>query len=220
MGEETTTTMATNTNTEWSQASDEPMDEARKACKLTSYLLQYPDPAWREGLQGVRTAVQSLTSETMKKVLLTFVGEAESVDSTHWQDRYVRTFDFDKKSNLYLTYALYGDERDRGPALIELKRRYEAAGFYMELNELPDYLPMVLEFIAEAPSEDAFGVISSCYKSLVTITDSVLGQKSPYGPLLEQVLKVIPESAHVDEEVHDHSAAAHTVPNWMGRGSR
>ncbi|NUU78327.1 nitrate reductase molybdenum cofactor assembly chaperone [Paenibacillus xylanilyticus] len=212
--------MTTDINTEWSQASDERVGGARKVCKLTSYLLQYPDTAWREGLQGVRSAVQSFMDETIKRVILTFVDEAESVDSTIWQDRYVRTFDFDKKSNLYLTYALYGDERDRGPALIDLKRRYEAAGFYMELNELPDYLPVVLEFIAEAPSEDAYGVVSSCYKSLVTITDSVLGQNSPYGPLLKQILKVIPKPAHVDEEVQDHTQAPQAVPTWMGRGSR
>ncbi|MBT2283964.1 nitrate reductase molybdenum cofactor assembly chaperone [Paenibacillus polymyxa] len=192
MGEETTTTMTIDTN-EGTHPMVYGTDKARMVCKLISYLLQYPDTEWREGLPGVQEAIRSISDETVNQILLMFVEEVQAVSSIEWQDSYVRTFDFDKKCNLYLTYALHGDERDRGPALIELKRRYEAAGFYMEVSELPDYLPMVLEFVAEAPEEDALGVLSSCHKALVTMTESITGKNSPYGPLLSLMLQVIPE---------------------------
>ncbi|QOS79787.1 nitrate reductase molybdenum cofactor assembly chaperone [Paenibacillus sp. JNUCC31] len=199
-------------------------DLNRMVCKLISYLLQYPDAEWREGLPGVREAVQSISDEKINQILLTFVDEAMSSGSIPWQDAYVRTFDFDKKSNLYLTYAIHGDERDRGPALIELKRRYEAAGFYMEVSELPDYLPMVLEFVAEAPEEDAMGVLSSCLKALVTMTESIAGQSSPYAPLLSLMLQVILEPAPAPtkpgEENSQLPEARQQMEAQMRRGNR
>lgn len=169
-------------------------DAARMVCKLLSYLLQYPDAEWRAGLQGFREAAGSLTDGEAQKVLTAFSRRAEEADPIRWQDEYVRTFDFDKKSNLYLTYAVYGDERDRGPALIELKRRYEAAGFYMEGSELPDYLPMVLEFAAEASEEEALGVISVYRKALTAMAESLSRLTTPYAPLLELLLRVLPEA--------------------------
>lgn len=225
MGEGTMTTMTTDTNEGTGQALDYDTDTRRMVCKLISYLLQYPDTEWREGLQGVKEAAQSISDETVNQILLTFVDEAQVVSSIEWQDSYVRTFDFDKKSNLYLTYALHGDERDRGPALIELKRRYEAAGFYMEVSELPDYLPMVLEFVAEAPEEDALGVLSSCHKALVTMSKSIAGQKSPYGPLLSLMLQVIPEPPASDvpeqeETVNQQPADLMQIAAQMRRGNR
>ncbi|MGC5773167.1 nitrate reductase molybdenum cofactor assembly chaperone [Paenibacillus pabuli] len=225
MGEETTTTMTIDTNEGTGQSLVYDTDTRRMVCKLISYLLQYPDTEWREGLQGVKEAVQSISDTTLNQILLTFVDEALAVNSIQWQDSYVRTFDFDKKSNLYLTYALHGDERDRGPALIELKRRYEAAGFYMEVSELPDYLPMVLEFVAEAPEEAAMGVLSSCHKALVSMTESITGQSSPYGPLLSLMLQVIPEPAAPD--VPEQAEAGNQQPEdlnqiaaQMRRGNR
>lgn len=198
----------------------------RMVCKLISYLLQYPDTEWREGLQGVEEAVLSISEEEVKQVVLTFTRAAQAVDAIKWQDAYVRAFDFDKKSNLYLTYAAHGDERDRGPALIDLKRRYEAAGFYMEASELPDYLPMVLEFIAEAPEKDAIGVLGSCYKSLVTMTESIAGQNSPYGPLLTLMLQVLPELSVSDvpepsqEQQKQPFGGLNEIVELMRRGNR
>ncbi|WP_128101655.1 nitrate reductase molybdenum cofactor assembly chaperone [Paenibacillus sp. DCT19] len=201
-------------------------DTRRMVCKLISYLLQYPDTEWREGLQGVQEAVLSISEEEVKQIVLTFIRDAQAVDAIGWQDAYVRAFDFDKKSNLYLTYALHGDERDRGPALIDLKRRYEAAGFYMEASELPDYLPMVLEFIAEAPEKDAIGVLSTCHKALVTMTESIAGQNSPYGSLLTLMLQVMPESSVSDvpepskEEQKQPLGGLNEIVELMRRGNR
>lgn len=201
-------------------------DTRRMVCKLISYLLQYPDTEWREGLQGVQEAVLSISEEEVKQIVLTFTRDAQAVDAIGWQDAYVRAFDFDKKSNLYLTYALHGDERDRGPALIDLKRRYEAAGFYMEASELPDYLPMVLEFIAEAPEIDAIGVLNTCYKALVTMTESIAGQNSPYGPLLTLMLQVMPEPSVSDapepskEEQKQPLGGLNEIVELMRRGNR
>ncbi|MDQ0169721.1 nitrate reductase molybdenum cofactor assembly chaperone [Paenibacillus tundrae] len=217
-------TIDTNTETIVKQVYEPEM--RRMVCKLISYLLQYPDTEWREGLPGVQEAVLTISEEEVKQIVLTFTRDAQAVDAIGWQDSYVRAFDFDKKSNLYLTYALHGDERDRGPALIDLKRRYEAAGFYMEASELPDYLPMVLEFIAEAPEKDAIGVLNTCHKALVTMTESIAGQNSPYGPLLTLMLQVMPEPSVSDvpepskEEQKQPLGGLNEIVELMRRGNR
>ena len=63
----------------------------------------------------------------------------------------MQTFDLDKRSALYLTFYSLGDRRDRGLALLRLKKLYRAAGLPLEGSELPDYLPVMLEFAAVAP---------------------------------------------------------------------
>lgn len=68
------------------------------------------------------------------------------------EQRYVETFDLDRRTSLHLTYYLYGDTRKRGLALLRLKRLYAAAGLPLEADELPDFLPAMLEFAAIAPA--------------------------------------------------------------------
>ena len=67
----------------------------------------------------------------------------------------MRTFDFDRRASLHLTYHTHGDRRQRGLELVRLKRRYREAGLPLEGGELPDYLPVLLEFAALAPEEGA-----------------------------------------------------------------
>ena len=64
---------------------------------------------------------------------------------------YVETIDLHKRSGLYLTFYSDGDKRERGSALLRLKQLYRAAGLPLEGTELPDYLPVMLEFAAAAP---------------------------------------------------------------------
>ena len=70
------------------------------------------------------------------------------------QQHYVETFDLHKRSGLYLTFYGEGDKRERGVALLRLKRLYRSAGLPLEGSELPDFLPAMLEFAAAAPAGD------------------------------------------------------------------
>ena len=66
---------------------------------------------------------------------------------------YVETFDFDRRCGLHLTYHTHGDRRQRGLELVRLKRRYAEAGLPFAGDELPDYLPLMLEFASLRPEE-------------------------------------------------------------------
>ena len=72
-------------------------------------------------------------------------------DQTALAARYVETFDLRRRASLHLTYYAHGDTRERGMALLRLKKLYRAAGLPMESAELPDHLTVMLAFAALAP---------------------------------------------------------------------
>lgn len=158
---------------------------------LTSHLLQYPDFEWRENLPIIREELASLPDESVRRMLEAFLDEAEPVDELDWQDRYVQTFDFGKKSNLYLTYSQHGEERERGTALLELKRRYAEAGFELVGTELPDYLPLMLEFASAASWDAAEGVLNGRSRALGSIHGQLAESGSPYAGLLDLLQQIV-----------------------------
>lgn len=182
-------------------------ETSQRVFGLLSHLLQYPGDDWREELPDVRREAQSIPYSDAVKILSAFLDQAESVDGMEWQDRYVRTFDFGKKTNLYLTYAQHGEERERGPALLELKCRYAEAGFYLESSELPDYLPLVLEFAAAAPWEAARNVLSGTANALQSIRQELAQSGSPYVGLFDLLLLVHDTDATPDPELAVESLA-------------
>ena len=107
------------------------------------------------------------------------------------QDDYVRTFDFDKRTNLYLTYHLHGDGRRRGIELVRLKRRFREAGLELAEGELPDYLPVLLEF-AELEPQAGTTVLAGLRGSLELVRSALHGRGSPYAHLLDAVVEGLP----------------------------
>ncbi len=116
------------------------------ALALISAALTYPDDALAAERPAIAEAVRDLPPSPARDALLGFMGwwAAEPADAL--RRRYVETFDFSRRSGLDLTYYTHGDRRQRGLALLELRRRYEAAGLEADGPELPDHLPVVLEF--------------------------------------------------------------------------
>src|SRR5262249_8481564 len=118
--------------------------------KVASVLLQYPTMALFEGLGQLEAAVSSgprATRESFGRILSWLA--ATSPDDVARQ--YVETFDLRRRCALYLTYYRHGDTRKRGMAMLEFKAAYQAAGLVPAESELPDYLPMVLDFAAAHP---------------------------------------------------------------------
>lgn len=168
---------------------------SQRVCCLLSWLLQYPDREWREQFPAVREIAAAVAEADAAAAgcIEAFLHRAESASGIEWQDQYVRTFDFGRKSNLYLTYEQHGEERERGTALLELKRRYAEAGFMLEQGELSDYLPLVLEFASAAPWPAAEGVLAGSRRALESIRLSLAEAESPYTGLFELLLQIAPE---------------------------
>jgi nitrate reductase delta subunit len=122
--------------------------------KLASVLLQYPTTALFEGLSQL-DAVAAAAPRASREPFRRFLAWLRSTPPDQVAKHYVETFDLRRRCALYLTYYRYGDTRKRGMAMLGFKAAYRAAG--LELvpgegavggGELPDYLPLVLDFAA------------------------------------------------------------------------
>ena len=123
--------------------------------KLASVLLQYPTAALFDGLD-VLEAATSGCSRASREAVMRFLAWLRATAPTEVAQHYVQTFDLRRRCALYLTYYRYGDTRKRGMAMLRFKSAYRRARFEPSDQELPDYLPLVLEFAALTPSASRF----------------------------------------------------------------
>ncbi len=121
------------------------------ACKLASVLLQYPTMAMLEGIGELEAAAARTSPKTSREAFARFLSWLRSTPPAEVGQHYVETFNLRRRCALYLTYYRYGDTRKRGMSMIAFKTAYRAAGFEPLQDELPDYLPMVLDFAALSP---------------------------------------------------------------------
>ena len=119
--------------------------------KLASVLLQYPTRALFDGLDELDAAARS-APRAARGHLAAFLAWLRATPPNEVAQHYVETFDLRRRSALYLTYYRHGDTRRRGMALLAFKTAYRAAGLEPDGAELPDYLPVVLDFAAVAPA--------------------------------------------------------------------
>jgi nitrate reductase molybdenum cofactor assembly chaperone NarJ/NarW len=119
--------------------------------KLASVLLQYPTQALFDGIAELDAAAAQATPKAGREAFARFLGWLRATSPTAVGQHYVETFDLRRRCALYLTYYRYGDTRKRGMSMLTFKAAYRDAGFDPSDEELPDYLPMVLDFAALAP---------------------------------------------------------------------
>jgi len=159
--------------------------------KLLSVLLEYPDQELLDNLPEVR-AILDKSSEidaNERVALQKFADYLTSKSLTDLQVDYVNTFDSIPEHSLHLTHHLFGDEsdRNRGPALIDLSEMYKEYGVELSTNELPDYLPLILEFTAQMDDNEAMVFLSDVNKVLGALASNLTKAESPYAALISIV---------------------------------
>ena len=134
--------------------------------KLLSSLLDYPNQDLIEHLPDLRDFVaQSIEIDhAEREALQNFLSHLQSLSVTELQADYVQTFDMTAEHSLHLTHHLFGDDKNRGPALIDLGELYKDYGVEVVTNELPDYLPLILEFTAYLDDNEATVFLSDAKK--------------------------------------------------------
>jgi nitrate reductase molybdenum cofactor assembly chaperone NarJ/NarW len=126
----------------------------KAAYKLASVLLQYPTAALFEGLGELDAFAATTSPRPARDAFARFLAWLRATAPADVAQHYVQTFDLRRRCALYLTYYRYGDTRKRGLAMVAFKAAYREAGFVPVKGageaggELPDYLPMVLDFAA------------------------------------------------------------------------
>jgi nitrate reductase molybdenum cofactor assembly chaperone NarJ/NarW len=156
------------------------------AYKLLSLLLCYPDAELFGLREEIGAATRGLEGEEGSGVL-GFLEETAGWDLEDAQEAYVGTFDFNRRSSLHLTYPYQGDRRQRGVALLKLRRLYTRLGLELAGDELPDFLPMMLE-LADMLDPDAARELLGEFRAAIELTAAGLReQPSPYRHLLDAV---------------------------------
>lgn len=131
--------------------------------------------------------------------------------------RYVQTFDLRKDVCLHLTYPTFGDTRDRGVALARLKALYRAAGFEAAGNELPDFLPLVLDFCSRASSDQATHVLSELRTGIEILHRALSSSASPYAELTGTLRSLLPKTARSQSQAVRDYAENGAPMEFVGR---
>ena len=154
--------------------------------KLLSALLDYPTQELVEHLPELHDFVAKSQEVDVaeREALQSFLTHLQSMSVTELQADYVKTFDMTAEHSLHLTHHLFGDDKNRGPALIDLGELYKDYGVEVVTNELPDYLPLVLEFAAYMDDNEATVFLSDAKKVLGVMTENLQKAESPYAALL------------------------------------
>ncbi len=167
--------------------------------KLCSVLLDYPGDELVSARSELAAAAAELPRSPAAEALARFVGWWESEDPLALQQHYVETFDLQKRCSLYLTFYGEGDKRDRGAALLRLKRLYRAAGLPLEgTGELPDYLPVMLEFAASAPEGRGAIVLREHRAAIELLRRALRDRGTPYAYVLDAVCLTLGEPSAAD----------------------
>ena len=122
--------------------------------KLLSVLLEYPTAELIEHLGEIEATIPALEQATGedREALWNFLAWARGLPLTELQAHYVKTFDLTPDNALYLTHHLFEEQdRARGPALVRLSEYFTQQGFEIDRGELPDYLPLILEYVSTLP---------------------------------------------------------------------
>ena len=97
-------------------------------------------------------------------------------------------FDAGRATSLHLFEHVHGDSRDRGQAMVDLNALYRKSGFVLAVNELPDYLPALLEYLAGRPAEEVHELIEDCVHILRAVGERLIASGSPYAAVFAALL--------------------------------
>lgn len=128
-----------------------------KTYRVLSALLNYPTAELVSAVPEMRDIIdrEGLLCAEDQRDLAPLLADLASMDIYDLQARYVDLFDQNRSLSLHLFEHVHGESRDRGQAIVSLKERYQEAGLELSSPELPDFLPVFLEFLSVLPPEEA-----------------------------------------------------------------
>ena len=171
--------------------------QARLTLRVLAHLLRYPDAELRSHLGEMREALLSEAALPAKRVaeLEALLDRLSGLPALTVEGDYVELFDRGRATALHLFEHVHGDSRERGPAMIDLIQTYEKAGLLLDPDELPDHLPIVLEFASTQPPAQAREFLSETAHIVRVIFSGLLKRQSPYASVLAAVLELSGEKA-------------------------
>ena len=176
-------------------------------------LLAYPDAAMRAFLPQMGAVLhdeRALGAERLTE-LDGLIAHLAGGNALATEAAYVDLFDCGRATSLHLFEHVHGDSRERGPAMIDLAQTYEKAGLYLAEGEMPDHLPVVLEFASTQPPREAAAFLGEIAHLLNVIFNALEKRQSRYASVLGALLDLAGEPSRpvqiADEEPLDETWA-------------
>jgi nitrate reductase molybdenum cofactor assembly chaperone NarJ/NarW len=161
----------------------------KRTLKVLSALLSYPTAELQAVVPEMRAALDAerrLPQKNRDRVDR-LLDEIATRDLYDLQERYVLLFDRTRSLSLNLFEHVHGESRDRGQAMVDLMALYDRHGLAMNSNDLPDHLPLFLEFLSEIPEAEARGLIAETVHILEAIRQRLKRRKVPYSSVFSCV---------------------------------
>ncbi|WP_281857841.1 nitrate reductase molybdenum cofactor assembly chaperone [Litoreibacter halocynthiae] len=165
------------------------MDRTLKAISL---ILSYPTRELQEAMPeigGVLAAESRLTTAA-RRALRPLVEAISESDIYELQEQYVMLFDRSRTLSLNLFEHVHGESRDRGGAMVSLVETYRDGGFEPVTSELPDHLPVLLEFLATRPADEAQDILADAAHIFDALTERLARRESAYGAVFTALLQL------------------------------
>ncbi len=165
--------------------------------RVLARLLSYPDAALRAHLGEMRDALraeQALSAPRLAEIeaLIASIERQSAIDA---EADYVQLFDSGRSTSLHLFEHVHGDSRDRGPAMIDLVRTYEQAGLFLGEGQMPDHLPVVLEYASTQPPREARAFLAEIAHILNVILAALAKRASRYASVPGALIELAGETA-------------------------
>jgi len=158
--------------------------------RILGLLLSYPQPGWLGQLDSCRAilAEEGLLTGKPLKGALSFMAALQQSDLYALQEEYVATFDRGRAHSLHLFEHIHGESRDRGQAMVNLAETYAKKGLYIDRAELPDYLPLFLEFLSCCEPGEAIDLLGEPVEVIAAIAQRLEDKDSPYSAVFGALL--------------------------------
>ncbi|MFT0532978.1 nitrate reductase molybdenum cofactor assembly chaperone [Castellaniella hirudinis] len=151
---------------------------------VLSVLLGYPEQDWLDALPDLADTLPAPVRPVIQPLLDYLRGFDDLIDL---QEQYVATFDRRAAHSLHLFEHVHGESRDRGQAMVDLLHEYQKHGLEPATTELPDYVPLFLEFLGQIPPEAAQALLGDAIHVLARLGDKLAEADSPYACLFAQL---------------------------------
>lgn len=194
--------------------------------RALSALLAYPDRELRAALPEIADTIRNSREigNRHKQDLLALTDDIATSDALEAEGRYVDLFDRGRRTSLNLFEHVHGDGRQRGPAMLELRQRYLDAGMEPVADELPDHLPLMLEFLSCSDLAETRSTIGEVAHILRILGNTLLKRNSSYAAVMAAVLAIgdekgldaqanVPPAEDMDREWEEKPAFAPPEPN-------
>jgi len=160
-----------------------------KTFKVLSLLLSYPEAELiAHGAELAEVLEQeALLPANARRAVAGFIGELMRLDLLDAQERYVGLFDRNRSLSLHLYEHIHGESRDRGQAMVQLAELYRLHGLAIGAAELPDYLPLFLEFLALLPLPAARSLLGEAVHVVTALRENLAGRASSYAAVMGAV---------------------------------